>query len=177
MQAREFLRRIPGAVRSALPIELAAFRTSAGFSLSQIWYGNRSLHYEAWIRSRLNVIELGLHFESDPLTNARLLAALQAERKTVQRALGAARIEPWDKGWARVWEPIALETLDEDFLNRVARRIASYVCVLEPIVRDALPADLAWAEPKTRRSRPGRSALARYAAAQRRHTAADRREG
>jgi hypothetical protein len=178
MQAREFLRRIPAAVRSTLPAELAAFRTSAGFSLSQIWYGNRSLHYEAWIRSRLNVIELGLHFESDPLTNARLLAALQAERKIVQRALGAAaRIEPWDKGWARVWEPIALGTLDEDLLNRVASRIASYVSVLEPIVRDALPADVAWNEPKTRRSGPGRSVLARYAAAQRRPSAADRREG
>jgi len=152
MQARDFLRRVPAAVRSTLPAELSSFRASEGFSMSQMWYGNRALHYEAWIRSRLNVIELGLHFEADPLTNARLLAAFQAQRRTVERALGAeARIEPWDKGWARVWEPIALQTLDGDFLSRVASRIAAYVSVLEPVLRDALPADVAWDEPKTRR--------------------------
>ena len=178
MQAREFLRRIPAAVRTGVPNELATFRISAGFSLSQIWYGNRSLHYEAWIRSRLNVIELGLHFEADPLTNARLLAACEAQRKAVQRALGAGtRIEAWDKGWTRVWEPIALETFDDEFLQRVASRIASYVSVLEPIVRDALPADVAWDEPKTKRSGHGRRTLGRYAAAKRRPVAADRREG
>jgi hypothetical protein len=125
-----------------------------GFSMSQIWYGNRALHYESWIRSRLNVIELGLHFEADPLTNARLLAAFQALRPRVRRALGEeARIESWDKGWARVWEPVTLRPLDTDFLARIAGRIASYVRVLEPFLRDALPADVAWDEPKTRRER------------------------
>jgi hypothetical protein len=152
MQARDFLRRVPATVRPALPPELAPFRSSGGYSMTQIWYGNRSLHYEAWIRSRLNVIELGLHFEADPLTNARLLAAFLAQRSIVKRSLGAeARIEPWDKGWARVWEPVALQTLDADFLIRIANRIASYVGALEPVLRDALPADVAWDEPKTKR--------------------------
>lgn len=152
MQARGFLRRVPAIVRPELPPELAAFRASSGYSLTQIWYGNRSLHYEAWIRSRLNVIEVGLHFEADPLTNARLLAAFQAQRSIVKRSLGAeARIEPWDKGWARVWEPVTLQALDSEFLSRIASRIASYVGALEPVLRDALPADVAWDQPKTRR--------------------------
>ena len=47
MQSRDFLRRVPAAVRSTLPAELATFRTSEGFSMSQMWFGNRALHYEA----------------------------------------------------------------------------------------------------------------------------------
>src|SRR5438552_1113381 len=47
MQARDFLRRVPAAVRSTLPAELSSFRASEGFSMSQMWYGNRALHYDA----------------------------------------------------------------------------------------------------------------------------------
>jgi hypothetical protein len=178
MQPREFLRQLPRVVRPALPPELAGFRTSGGFSLAQVWYGNRAIHYEAWLRSRLHVIELGLHFEADPLTNARLLAAFQAQRTTVKRALGdEARIEPWDKGWARVWEPVSLDTLDGDFLARVGQRMASYVIALEPLLRDALPADIAWAEPETKRERPDPVRAARYARGRRRPQVAGTEEG
>jgi hypothetical protein len=150
VHAREFLRRIPDATRATLPARLGTFRTSRGFSIMQLWYGNRSLHYEAWMRSRLNVIEIGLHFEADPLTNARLLAAFQAKRAVVRRSLGTdARIEAWDKGWARVWEPVTLPDLDDEFLDRVTGRMGAYIRSLEPILRDALPADVAWREPKT----------------------------
>lgn len=154
MHSREFLRRVPAGTRVLLPARLAPFHASAGgYSMAQLWYGNRSLHYEAWIRNRLRVIEVGLHFEADPLTNARLLAAFQANRAAVRRALGSdARIEAWDKGWARVWEPIALVDLDDDFLARVTARMGDYIRALEPMLRDALPADVAWREPKTQPS-------------------------
>jgi hypothetical protein len=135
-------------VRSAVPTELASFRNATHFSILQIWFGNLSLHYEAWIRSRLKVLELGLHFEADPLTNARLLAAFRARDRAVRRALGEdTRIEPWDKGWARIWEPLELASIDATFLERVAARLAAYITALEPILRDELPADVAWAEP------------------------------
>ena len=120
--------------------------------MAQMWSGNKQLHYEAWIRERLAVIELGLHFEADALTNARLLAAFRARERAIRRALGAeVRIEGWDKGWARVWEPIELATLDEAFLERVGARIAAYVNALEPVLRAELPSDVAWSERKPRR--------------------------
>jgi len=120
--------------------------------MAQIWSGNKQLHYEAWIRERLGVIELGLHFEADALTNARLLAAFRARERAIHRALGAdVRIETWDKGWARVWEPIDLATLDRAFLELVGNRISAYVNALEPLLRAEVPADAPWSEPKRRR--------------------------
>lgn len=120
--------------------------------MAQLWSGNKQLHYEAWIRERLGVIEVGLHFEADTLTNARLLAAFRARERGIRRALGSeARIEAWDKGWARVWEPIDLATLDRAFLERVGRRLAAYVRALEPVLRAEVPADVIWSEPRQRR--------------------------
>ncbi len=120
--------------------------------MAQLWSGNKQLHYEAWIRERLGVIELGLHFEADALTNARLLSAFRARERGIRRALGAdVRIEPWDKGWARVWEPIALATLDRPFLELIGGRIAAYVNGLEPILRAEVPSDVDWSERRPRR--------------------------
>lgn len=127
-----------------MPSDLRTFRTASGFSLVKIYYGNRDIHYEAWHRSRLSVVEIGLHFEADELTNARLLGAFQAKRRAIHRALPDARIELWDKGWARIWEPVACERLDGTLRDDLARRIAAYITTLEPILRDALPAAVPW---------------------------------
>jgi len=109
MQPREFLRRLPGAVQAKLPADLAGCSSGFGFSLVQLWYGNRALHYEAWLRHRQDVIEIGLHFEADPLTNMRLLAAFRARERVVRKGLGdGTHIEEWDRGWTRLWEPVSL---------------------------------------------------------------------
>jgi hypothetical protein len=120
--------------------------------MAKLWSGNRQLHYEVWMRERLGVIELGLHFEADALTNARLIAAFRARERTIRRSLGEdVRIETWDRGWARVWEPMTLVTLDRAFLERVGGRIAAYVTALEPLLRAEVPADVAWSESRPRR--------------------------
>ncbi len=120
--------------------------------MAKLWSGNRQLHYEAWMRDRLGVIEIGLHFEADTLTNARLIAAFRAHERAIRRALGAdARIETWDRGWARVWEPIPLAMLDQLFLERIGGRIAAYITALEPLLRTEVPSDVLWSEPRARR--------------------------
>jgi hypothetical protein len=145
MGPRDFLARVPGAIRPLVPTDLADFHSGSRFSLAQLWYGNRALHYEVWLRHRQGVVEIGLHFESDPLTNLRLLAAFRARERTLRSRLGeAARIEEWDRGWSRVWEPCALDSLDEALLERLATRLARYVAVCEPVLRVELPADVPW---------------------------------
>jgi len=135
-----------------LPADVSPTHSTAYSYMAQLWSGNKQLHYEAWIRDRLGVIEIGLHFEADALTNARLLAAFRARERAIRRALGAdVRIETWDKGWARVWEPVALATLDRVFLEIIGDRIAAYVTTLEPLLRSEVPSDVAWSELKRRR--------------------------
>ena len=162
LAAREFLRRIAPTVRRSTPARFAVFRSRTRWSIAQLWFGNSELHYEAWLRERLGVVEVGLHFEADPLTNARLLAAFRSRAEEVRRALGdTPRIESWDRGWARVWEPVAITRLDTDLLERVASRLARYIAALESILEDELPADFDWDEPRARPQRAATGARAK----------------
>jgi hypothetical protein len=154
VQWSPFLRGLPTTLRGSLPADLRDFRWSAYSYQAKAWFGNPELHYEIWVRSRLRVVELGLHFEADELTNARLLAAFRARAKEVKRGLGkSALIEEWDRGWARVWEPVSLELADDDLRDTVATRFAGYMRTLEPIVREELPSDVRWVMPVARRTR------------------------
>jgi len=152
LDSRTFLRGVVERVQEEIPADFPPIHSTALSYMAQLWSGNKQLRYEAWIRDRMGVMELGLHFEADALTNARLLAAFRARERAIRRALGAeVRIEPWDRGWARVWEPIALAPLDRAFLERIGGRIAAYVIALEPLLQAEVPADVAWSEPKQRR--------------------------
>jgi hypothetical protein len=122
------------------------------FSLTKIWYGNKDIHYEVDVRARAKSLELGLHFEADPLTNARLLGAFKARAREIRKVLGRdVRVEEWDKGWTRVWERHEFQALDEDLLKEIAGRCAAYIVALEPIVLAELPGDVEWSEPRRRR--------------------------
>jgi hypothetical protein len=152
LDARTFLRSVVDLVLDDIPAECSLIHSIAYSNQAKLWSGNKQLHYEAWIRDRLGVIEIGLHFEADTLTNARLLAAFRAHERAIRRALGPdVRIEAWDKGWARVWEPVALATLDRAFVERIGGRIAAYVSALEPLLRAEVPSDVAWSEARPRR--------------------------
>ena len=151
LDSRTFLR---GVVERALqePAGVPPLHSVTYSYMAQLWSGNKQLHYEAWIRDRLGVIELGLHFEADALTNARLLAAFRARERSIHRTLGAdGHIESWDRGWARVWEPVALVPLDRVFLEKIGDRVAAYVIALEPLLRSEVPSDVAWSESRPRR--------------------------
>jgi len=148
-------------VRDRIPSEFREFQSESFSFQSKLWYGNKALHYEIWRRERLGTIEIGLHFEADPLTNARLLGAFAAHAKAVKRALTEARIEEWDRGWARVWEPLPHRKPDQALAVELAKRIAAYVSVLEPILRRELPSDVAWAEPGSAAVRPKAAAKSR----------------
>jgi hypothetical protein len=152
LDSRTFLRGVVDKVQDEISADFPAIHSIAYSNMAKLWSGNKQLHYEAWIRDRLGVIEIGLHFEADTLTNARLLAAFRAHERAIRRALGAdVRIETWDRGWARVWEPVAIATLDEAFLELIGGRIAAYINALEPLLRAEVPSDVTWSEPRARR--------------------------
>ncbi len=138
-------RGIPPLLNQQVPADLGAFQWNAINWQAKAWSGNKALHYEIWVRHHAKTVELGLHFEADALTNARLLGAFRSRAKDVRRGLGRdPRIEEWDKGWTRIWEPFSLEKLEPAFTGRIQSRFVDYVRVLEPILRDELPNDVAW---------------------------------
>lgn len=130
-------------LHSELPDGLQKFHWTAYSFQAKAWYGNKDLHYEIWPRRSLKTVEVGLHFEADDLTNARLLSAFRSRSRAIARALGTTvRIEEWDKGWARVWEPMGFD--EPDLAARLPARFVDYVRVLEPILREELPSDVRW---------------------------------
>jgi hypothetical protein len=138
-----FLRDLPRVVADDLAAQAAPHQLVM-HSMVKLWFGNKDLHFECGVYERRKVIELGLHFESDAITNLRLLGAFRARGKAITRRIPTARIEEWDRGWARVWEPIELGPIDAALRKAVAARLAAYVRVLEPILEDELPADVRW---------------------------------
>jgi hypothetical protein len=152
LDSRTFLRSVVEKVQDEISADFTPIHSIAYSNMAKLWSGIKQLHYEAWLRDRLGVIEVGLHFEADTLTNARLLAAFRAHERAIRRALGAdVRIETWDRGWARVWEPVAIATLDQLFLERIGGRVAAYINALEPLLRAEVPSDVTWSEPRARR--------------------------
>ena len=133
------LRAIAEALGDAAPPHHLAMRYQV-----KLWFGNKDLHYECGVYLSRKVIELGLHFESDTVTNLQLLGAFKARSKAIARRLPAARIEAWDRGWTRVWEPIPLAPFEPAFSLQVAARFARYVQVLQPMLEADLPADVRW---------------------------------
>jgi len=167
MRIGECLKRVRPLIRERLADDLRDFQWEASF-LAKLWFGNHDLHYEITPRERARAIEIGLHFEADPLTNARLLAAFVANASTVRRELANARMERWDRGWCRVWEPLPFRTPDGELAKELADRIAAYVTALEPILRRELPSDVAWTEPEARPVRAKAAAKSRASRAARR---------
>ena len=164
VDSRALLRGLVDAIRRSVPDQqLRAFQTRDGFGLVKVFYGNPKLHYEANNQPKSSTIEIGLHFEADEFTNARLLGAFRIHERRIHRELPGARLEEWDKGWTRIWEPVAYQVLDAVFQRDVAQRLARYITVLEPMLRDELPADVPWeitrppASPRATRSRSART--------------------
>ena len=85
-----------------------------------------------------NLLELGLHFEQrDPAVNARLLAYFDAHAIAIKAELGErVEVEPWDKGWAKVYETWPLEPFEPPFVEKVAGRLAQMIAYLQPLLAD-----------------------------------------
>ncbi|HEV2011250.1 MAG TPA: hypothetical protein VGS17_09535 [Candidatus Limnocylindria bacterium] len=141
---RAFVRGLPRAVADQLGDAAPLHHGAPMGYMTKLWFGNKDLHYECGVYLHRKVIELGLHFEGGAMTNLQLLGAFRARSKLIARRLPTARIEAWDKGWARVWEPLDLGSLDERDGAKVAKLLAKYIRVLEPILEAELPADVRW---------------------------------
>ena len=140
-----FCKALPRAVAAELDDKAPPHHQAMSYQV-KLWFGNKALHYECGVFQSRKVIELGLHFESDTITNLQLLGAFRGRSKAIARALPSARIEAWDRGWTRIWESIPLAPFEPVFRDHLAKRLARYVRVLEPILEEELPADVRWSQ-------------------------------
>lgn len=143
MRSTDFMRALPSSVRPKLPKRLQTFKTNTRPWLVQFYYTHSLLHYEVVTHGeRRGILEIGLHFESrNPDENARLLRGFVQHLFEIKADLGdQIEAEMWDKGWTKVYETIPLESMTDDYLERVAERLAKMIGVLQPILDQLLRA-------------------------------------
>ena len=135
MSPGTFFSALPVALAPLLPVELRAFDHKRGFGrLMKFDYGDPGVHYEAWHHTATGRMEVGLHLEGAPAANQRAYALLRTRIVELKRSLPHAELEPWDKGWFRLYETFPAPVLNAAALSGTAGRLAAYIQALQPIL-------------------------------------------
>ena len=135
LTAREFFEALPVALAPRVPIELRAFHTAGGRGrLLKLHFDHPETHFEVWHHRLAGKLEVGLHFEGTRDLNARALEFFRSRMVEVKAGLPRAELEPWDRGWARLYETIPAATLSDRVLTDSAQLLAAYLKTLQPLL-------------------------------------------
>lgn len=130
-----FLAAFPERLRLHLPEDWRHFVVRKRWGMLQISFADPRLHYEIWLQTRADLIELGLHLEADAVTNERILQAIAQQALEVREALGArCDLEVWTSTWRRVHLVVPLAPLDDAKLDECAAWLGRCIETLQPVV-------------------------------------------
>jgi hypothetical protein len=131
----EFFGGLRKGVKSKLPQELRGCQTGRGHSrLLKLHYGRPEVHFEAWHHTGAGRLELGLHFEGPAKLNQEALDFFRPRMVEIKASLPRAELEPWDRGWSRLYETLAAPQLDELVQRSAIERFTVYITTLQPLV-------------------------------------------
>ena len=102
-RSSEFFRALPADIKPRLPRNLQKYHTRLRNWMLQVYYGDYAVHYEASAYQRLNVFEVGLHFERRGRDhNDALMQQFVPYVFEIKAELGPqVEFERWDKGWSK----------------------------------------------------------------------------
>jgi hypothetical protein len=131
----DFFAALRKGLRPKLPAELRNFRTTRGRGrLMKVYFDEPKFHYETWHHTGAGRLEVGLHFESSAELNEAAFDFFRVRMVEVKASLPRAELEPWDRGWSRLYETLVAPRLDEDVLWRTVDCLAGYMVSLQPLV-------------------------------------------
>ncbi|MEP7199306.1 MAG: hypothetical protein ABI874_05765 [Chloroflexota bacterium] len=138
-RSAEFFRALPAQLRPRLPAPWRRFDTRLRNWMLQVYYDEYNVHYEASAFPKLNVFEVGLHFERrGKELNDALMQHVGTYVIEIKAELGTQiEFERWDKGWSKIYETLPLAPYDDTYLARVAERMAKLIACLQPILTEA----------------------------------------
>ena len=132
-----FFRALPPLVKAALPTRLRDVKHRARSSQTQWFFDDPRLHFEAWWHPNTGRLELGLHLEAEPAINERIAAGLARQLLMLKARLGQQLdLEPWDRGWLRLYETYPVEVFDAARIQRTAARLAELITVVWPMCQE-----------------------------------------
>ena len=125
---------MPDPVRAALPASLRNVKHRVRSSQAQWFFDDPRLHFEAWWHANTGRLELGLHLEATPALNEQLAAGLSRQLLLIKARLGERLdLEPWDRGWIRLYETHPVAVFDAERVRLTAGRMAELIAVLWPM--------------------------------------------
>lgn len=134
---REFFHDVLEALSGQLPGELRDVRSVQAPHLLKVYYTRPRLHYEVWVNGRDRHIEVGFHFEEGPEETERLLRWLDHHILELKHELGPeTELERWTVSWGHVYQHLPYQPLTEELARVVATRLARFITVIEPLVRE-----------------------------------------
>ena len=102
--------------------------------LLKLHYGHPELHFETWHHTGDGRLEVGLHFEGTAQQNQRAFEYFRGRMVEVKSALRRAELEPWDRGWSRLYETLPAPVLDDRVMDAAVALMRDYITTLQPMV-------------------------------------------
>jgi hypothetical protein len=129
-------------VEAALPKRLRGLSHRVRSSQAQWYFDDPRLHFEAWWHPNTGRLELGLHLEAEPALNERIAGGLARQLLLIKARLGQQLdLEPWDRGWVRLYETYPVEVFDAARIQSTAERMAELIAVIWPMCQDLRKGD------------------------------------
>jgi len=104
----------------------------------KLHFGEPAFHYEAWHHTGAGRLEVGLHFEASAVENQAAFDFFRSRMVEVKAALPRAELEPWDRGWSRLYETAPAVRLDDHVLGQTVKCMTEYVVALQPMLEQFL---------------------------------------
>src|SRR5947199_621473 len=131
----DFFTELRKRLKQRLPSELRGFRTTRGRGrLMKVYFGEPAFHYEAWHHTGAGRLEVGLHFEASATENDQAFDFFRSRMVEVKAGLPRAELEPWDRGWSRLYETVPAARLDDEGLQPAVDCLTAYVVALQPLL-------------------------------------------
>jgi hypothetical protein len=131
----EFFGELRKGVKAKLPPPLRKFNSARGRGrLVKLHFGRSEFHYEAWHHTGDGRLEIGLHFEGSREENQDAFEFFRAHVIEIKAQLPRAELEPWDRGWCRLYETLRAPQLDEDVLATAVLCLTDYIVALQPLL-------------------------------------------
>ena len=135
MRIQRFQVSLVAKTRHQLPRPQRNFDARSFFSLVKLSYRNPRIHYEVWVRGKERLIEIGLHFEANKITNDALLAHFNSHALEIHAELGPRiEIEQWTNSWSRVHEVVPYESLNAELVDQLSLKLTQMITVLQPML-------------------------------------------
>lgn len=135
----DFFSELRKALKQKLPPGMRNFHTIRGRGrLMKVHFGEPAFHYEAWHHTGAGRLELGLHFEASAAENQSAFDFFRLRMVEVKAGLPRAELEPWDRGWSRLYETLPAARLDDEVVRSAADGLTDYIVTLQPLLEQFL---------------------------------------